>query len=192
MSSNPYESPTAYSSGPGYPTGASEKPVAGVVFGILNLVFGVMGICGIAFSSIMFFIPLNPEMVKQNPALQLMQDNQIYKLFTQGSLVVGGVFTLVLIGAGVGLLLLKSYGRTLSIWYGWYGIIVTVLTAIVNVLVVFPGLIENMNKAPPGPAQFGAIGGIVGGVIGLLIAPIYPGLLLYFMYRPNLIAAYRG
>ena len=99
MSTNPYESPTAYSTG--YGTGAPDRPVAGIVFGILNLLFGTLGICGIAFSSVMFFIPLDPDMVRQNPALQLMQDNQFYKLFMQASVVVGGVFTFVLIGSGI-------------------------------------------------------------------------------------------
>lgn len=190
MSTNPYESPTAYSSG--YGTVGAEKPVAGIVFGILNLLFGTLGICGIAFSSLMFFIPLDPDMVRQNPALQLLQDNQFYKLFMQASIVVGGVFTFVLIGAGVGLLMMKSFGRTLSIWYGWYGIISTVLTAVVNVFIVFPALIDHMNNMPQGPAQAGAIGGIIGGIVGIVIAPIYPGLLLFFMYRPKIIAAYRG
>ena len=190
MSMNPYESPTTYS--PSYVTGAPEKPVAGIVFGILNLVFGIMGICGVAVSAIMIFYPLDPQLVKQNPALQLMQDNQFYKLFMQGGIVVGFVFTFVLIGAGVGLLTMKSYGRTLSLWYGWYGIIITVLTAIVNVFLVFPGMIEQMNNLPQGPAQAGAIGGIIGGVIAIVISPIYPGLLLFFMYRPKIIEAYRG
>lgn len=191
MSTNPYESPAAYGSAPGYAS-APEKPVSGIIFGILNLVFGVFGVCGVLASSVMFFIPLDPEMVKQNPALQLMQDNQFYKLFTQVGIAVGLIATFVLIGAGIGLLTMKPYGRTLSIIYGWYGIISTVLTAIVNVFIVFPGLIEHMNNSPPGPAQAGAIGGIIGGVVGILLAPIYPGLLLFFMYRPKVIAAYRG
>lgn len=189
MSTNPYESPTAYTSG--YPATA-EKPVAGIVFGILNLFFGIFGICGVVGTSVMFFIKLDPELVKQNPALQLMEDSEFYKLFMYGSMVTGLIFTFVLIGAGIGLLTLKPYGRTLSIWYSWYGIISTILTAVVNVFIVFPALFEHMNNMPPGPAQAGAIGGIIGGVVGLVIAPIYPGLLLFFMYRPKIIAAYRG
>jgi hypothetical protein len=190
MSMNPYESPTTYTSS--YNTGPPQKPVAGIVFGILNLVFGILGICGIAASAVMIFYPLDPQLIKQNPALQLMQDNEVYRVFMHGGIVMGFVFTFVLIGAGIGLLTMKSYGRTLSLWYGWYGIIITVLTVIVNVFLVFPPMVEQMNNLPPGPAKAGAIGGIVGGVIGLVFAPIYPGLLLYFMYRPKIIEAYRG
>jgi hypothetical protein len=191
MSTNPYESPTTaggvsqFSPGP-------EKPVAGIVFGILNLVFGVLGICGIAFSAIILFIPLDPEMVRGNPALRLMQENQFYKLFTQVGIVLGTLAHLAQIISGIGLLTMKSYGRTLALVYGWYAIIATVLTVIVNVFIVFPALYENMNVARPGPEQAGAIGGIIGGVIGIVIAPIYPGLLLFFMYRPKVIAAYQN
>ncbi len=197
MSTNPYESPTPFGEQrptfpPGYPAGPPQRPTSATVFGILHLIFGIMGICGLGMSAMMFFLPFDPQMVKTNPVLQLMQENTFYRLFNQIALVFGFGATLVLIVAGVGLLQQKPFGRTLSIGYGIYGIVAGVLGLLVNALLVFPLLAERMNAAGGGPEQAGAIGGMVGGVCGGVLGFIYPGLVLYFMYQPNVVAAYRG
>jgi hypothetical protein len=48
------------------------------VFGILNLLFGGLGLCGIVMTAAFMFVPLNPQMAKDNPALQLMEENAVY------------------------------------------------------------------------------------------------------------------
>lgn len=192
MSTNPYASPTPFGEpGSDRPlTGA--MPVTGIVFGVLHIVFGLFGICGTAISSLMFFMPIDPAMARQNPVLKLMQDSPFYRTFNQVALIIGLIATLVLIVAGVGLLMQRPFGRQLSIGYGIYGIIAVILGTIVNVLFVFPALLENYQALPPGPEKAGAIGGIIGGVVGLILGLIYPALTLYFMYTPKMIAAYRA
>jgi hypothetical protein len=167
-------------------------PIAGTIFGVLHIVFGLFGICGSVFSSLMFFIPVTPDMARQNPVLKLMQENAFYRIFNQGSLIIGLIATFVLIAAGIGLLMQRPFGRKLSIGYGVYGVIAVILGTIVNVVFVFPALLENINNMPAGPEQAGAIGGIIGGVLGLVLGLIYPVLTLYFMYTPKMIAAYRA
>jgi hypothetical protein len=192
MSTNPYASPTPFGEpGSDRPLNAG-MPVAGIIFGVLHIVFGLFGICGTAASSLMFFIPIDPAMARQNPVLKLMEDSPFYRIFNQGSLIVGLIATLVLIAAGIGLLMQRPFGRQLSIGYGVYGVVAVILGTIVNVLFVFPALLENYQALPPGPEKAGAIGGIVGGVIGLVLGIIYPVLVLYFMYTPKIIAAYRS
>lgn len=194
MSTNPYASPSQFGDPSSYRAPTPEKPVAGIVFGILNVIFGLLGLCGTAFSALIFFIPVNPQMAAQNPVLKLMNDSPVYRLFMQGSIVLGFVATFVLLAAGTGLLMQRPFGRQLSIGYAIYGIITTIVALLVNIFVVFPLLMKNLNDVAPGPEQAGAmggaIGGIVGGVIGSVLSLIYPALLLYFMYTPKVIAAY--
>lgn len=194
MSNNPYASPSPFGDSSSYrsPGANPVTPVAATVFGILNLVFGIFGICGNAFSAVGFLIPINAQMAAQNPVLKLMNDNQGYRLFLQGSVVAGFLGTIVLITAGAGLLTQRPLGRQLSIGWAIYAIIAVLLGLVVNVLVVFPVLIKQFNELPPGGAQGGAIGGIIGGIVGAIVGVVYPALLLYFMYTPKVIAAYRS
>lgn len=190
MSDNPYQAPAhfgeqSFSAGP-------QKPTAAMVFGVLNILFGVIGLCGLAISAVVMFIPLNPQMTKDNPALQLMEENAVYRSFTQLAVVLGFVASAVLIMGGIGLMQMRPYGRTLSIGYGFYSLVMNVLGIIVNVAIVFPALLEKANAAGGGPAAAGAWGGIVGGVFGSCTGLIYPGILLYFMFRPNMVAAFKN
>ena len=50
-------------------------------------------------------------------------------------------------------------------------------------------LLEQANRAGPGPEQAAAIGGIVGGVVGGCFGMAYPNILLVFMLRPSLARA---
>ena len=189
MSTNPYQPPTQFSepSSPGGP----QHPTAATVFGILNILFGVMGLCGLAMTVVLLFVPFNPQMTKDNPALQLMEENAFYRTFNQVGILLGFVAAVVLIIGGIGLLQTKPYGRSLSIGYGIYAVVACLLGTILNVVFVFPALLEKANAAGGGPASAAAYGGIGGGVFGACVGLIYPSLLLYFMYRPNIVAAFK-
>ena len=189
MSTNPYQPPSQFSEQS--LSASPQPPAAAKVFGILNILFGVLGICGIAMSAVVLFVPLGAEMTKDNPALQLMQENALYRTFTQVAVVLGFIATVALIVGGIGLLQLRPYGRTLSIGYGIYAIAMNLLGMVINVAYVFPALLENANAAGGGPAAAGAWGGIIGGVGGGCLGIIFPILLLYFMFRPNMVAAFR-
>jgi hypothetical protein len=194
MSNNPYQPPSQFSeqplSGQSFAAGP-QKPTAATVFGILNLLFGGLGLCGIVMTAAFMFVPLNPQMKKDNPALQLMEESAVYRTFTQVAVVLGFFATIVLIVAGIGLLTHRPYGRTLSIGYGIYAVVTNVLGTIINVVYVFPALLEKANAAGGGPAAAGAYGGIIGGLFGTCLGLIYPVVLLYFMFRPNMVAAFK-
>ena len=106
MSTNPYQPPTQFSE-PSYPAGP-QHPTAATVLGILNILFGVLGLCGLAMTVTLLFVPFNAQMKKDNPALQLMDENAFYRTFNQVGVVLGFVATAVLIAAGVGLLQTKT------------------------------------------------------------------------------------
>lgn len=189
MSTNPYQPPAIFEE-PFSPL-ARQRPAAATVFGVLNILFGVMGLCGTLASALFMVIPLSPEMTQNNPAIQLLEENTFYRLFNQVGVGLNFIACIVLIVAGVGLYQLKPYGRTLSIGYSIYFIVMNLIVNVVNFVVVFPGMLAIVADAGGGQAEFAVYVGIGAGIAGGFIGFIYPGLLLFFMYRPTVVAAFK-
>ena len=61
-------------------------------------------------------------------------------------------------------------GRQLSIGYAYYGLIAGVLGLILNIFVVFPAMMPDLNQA--GPEQAAAIGGMLGGIVAVSLASL--------------------
>lgn len=179
MSDNPYQI-----SQPSFtpPPIANSKPTSVTVFGILNIAFALLGLCGLAVSIAMFFIPIDPNL--PNPAIELMQGNTVYRAFTLVSIPLGLISTIVLVVGGIGLLNWKRYGRTASVVYGWYAIISMIIGTVVSWVFVFIPMFQQAQQGDA-PAQAGAIGGIIGGTVGGCFGLIYPVVLLYFMSRQD-------
>ena len=181
MEPNPYRSPSAF---PPPPPPAS-RPVSLIVFGILNILFGVLGLCGTVGSAAMFYVELPQDPAVPNPAIELLKTDATYRLFTQVAIVLGGLMALVVIGAGIGLLLGKAWGRTLSIGYAWYTIVAVIIGMIVTWMFLLGPTMAALKEAQ-GPAAMGALGGVIGGLVGGLFSLVYPVLLLIFMNRASL------
>jgi hypothetical protein len=91
----------------------------------------------------------------------------------------GAVAGLVLVAAGIGLLLSKNWARLTSIGYGVYGVLLAVANAVVML---------NAASHQQGMTKIiFLISGLFGAVLGL----IYPVLLLIFMTRPKVVAAFQ-
>ena len=188
MSINPYQPPAAVIEplDPSLPV----RPTAVTVFGVLNLLFGTFGVCCLGFSAATMFMSFGPEMTKENVPLQLMEESPLYRNFNRMEMVLGIVASMVLIVAGIGLLRLRPWGRKLSIGYGTYAIAMDVFTSIVNLGFVFPILFQKAEAAS-GLAVAAVWIALAGGIAGSLMGLTYSGLLLYFMYRPNVVAAFK-
>jgi hypothetical protein len=165
-----------------------NRPTSITVLGILNIIFGAIGLMGIALSIVMMFI--HPAMDMKNPVLDLMKQNPAYALYTNISMVIGAVFTIALCLSGIGLLMLRPWGRWLSIAYAVFGLVSLVVNTLINYFFLLTPLLNKLAALPPGQEKAAAMGGIVGLVGGLCIGPIYPIVLLIFMFRPNVMAAF--
>jgi hypothetical protein len=185
MDTNPFQSPAPGPSGP-VPTGT--RPTSLLVLGILNIVFGVLGLCGTAASSAMFFVEMPQDPGMPNPALELIRSDSTYRLIMQTMIVLGCLASLALLVGGIGLLLVKAWGRTLSIGYAWYAIVAVVAGLLVNWLYLLQPMLSQGEAG--GLGQAAAIGGAVGGMISGCFSVIYPVMLLIFMYRPAVRAAF--
>jgi hypothetical protein len=156
-------------------TSTSNLPTAAKVFGILNCVFGGFSLAVSPFSF-----------------LSLGQAREIYEKIGLNDLTINWmivtlclapILAAVLLACGIGLLLKKPIARKGSIWYGLVVIGLNGLT----LLVLGAGVIGAMDAVSgDSAATAGLIGGVIGGIIGGFLGCIYPGLLAFFMSRPNI------
>jgi hypothetical protein len=163
-----------------------QRPASVTVFGVLNIVFACLGILGV-MGSVILFLPQSAN--SNNPVIQIIHDNQAYALWLKASIVLGLAACSVLLAAGIGLLKLLPWARIVSIAYAIYAIVMSLVGTVVNYfMLVQPMMASAHGKsgAEAGAAIGGAIGGMLGGCLGL----IYPVLMLIFMTKANVKAAF--
>jgi hypothetical protein len=165
-----------------------KRPAVVTVFGILNLVFAVFGVFGLIASVIMFFIM--PVADTNNPVLRLVHDNPAYASWIKLTLGLGMVGIAIELAAGIGLLKLKPWGRQLAIVFAIFSIFVDVVGMVGNYFYMMRPLIEQAQQQH-GPESAVAMGGAIGGTFGSCFGMVYPVLLLVFMLRPNVAAAFQ-
>jgi hypothetical protein len=163
-----------------------QRPTSVTVFGILNIVFAVFGVFGLIASIALFFVPAGSN----NPVIKIMHENPAYASWLKICIPLGLLSCAALLAAGIGLLCLKSWARRLSIAYAIYAIVFGILGTVVNFMFLTRPMIEQAQQQH-GPEAAGAIGGVIGGTIGGCFSLIYPVLLLIFMLRPKVVAAFQ-
>ena len=92
------------------------------------------------------------------------------------------VFSLVLIVAGVGALALKPWARLALIAQATVSILFGLIGTAISMVTLFP-LLRQMG----GPA---VVGGVGGGACALLFSLMVNGVVLFFMTRPDVKAAF--
>ncbi len=159
-----------------------QRPTSVTVFGILNIVFAALGIFGTIASIVLFLAPPDPN----NPILKTMYENPAYAIWFKVEIPLGILSCAASLAAGIGLLCLKSWARTLSMAYAIYAILYGILETVTSFIFLYRPMLEKLQ----GPAAAGAIGGMIGGSIGGCLSLVYPILLLIFMSRPTVVAAF--
>ena len=158
------------------------------MFGILNIVFFVLGLCGTIIPLSVVFVQQNPN-APSNPLIDLMQSSDAFKAFTVISAGLGLVGAIVLCFAGIGLLMMRNWGRLLSVYYAIYSIVTGLVAVAVSAYLIWLPLIQRAK----GPAEVGgAVGGVTVGAGGTCVGMLYPIVLLVFMCRPGFVAALRS
>ena len=169
-----------------------HRPTSVTVFGILNLVFAALGLCGVAFAVMGLTVMANlPEGADRppNPQLDALQ-NPAYMAFNYASIGLGFLATIVLAIAGIGLLKLKSWGRSLSLGYAAYSVVMQIVGVVVSYIFLIQPAMALAEQGNDPQAQGQMVGAIVGGAVGGCIGLVYPILLAFFMFRPNVKAAF--
>jgi len=149
----------------------APKPGSIKVFGILNVVFGAIGlICG-GFGFLTLVVMQSSS--DMSDAIQSAMSAQYSGGYMTA--VIGLLLNIFLLTCGIGLLKERNWGRTWSLGYAVLGIIHAVVGAIGAVIF-----------AQAGPAAMGAG---FGAIIGTAIGVIYPICILIFLTRPNVVEA---
>jgi hypothetical protein len=166
-----------------------NRPTSATVFGVLNILFSVLGFLGTAYSALVYLAASDPNNAAANP-FEALELGPLMSTWLKAATVLGFFANMVLLAAGVGLLMMRGWGRMLSLVYSVYAIVGTVIGMAMNwFFIVMPALRTLDDGQGPGPVLIGAaIGGVLGGCVSL----IYPALLWYFMTRPRLVAAFAG
>ena len=162
-----------------------QRPASVTVFGILNFVFAAFGVIGLIASFALLGLPADSD----NPVIQFIHECPGYAVWLKICIALGVLSCVGLLVAGVGLLGLKPWARTFTIAYAIYAIVFCLGGMLSNLIF--------MDQPMLGQAQqqrafetVAAIGGPISGTIGELCWLIYPILLLIFMLRPKVMAAF--
>lgn len=175
-----------------------KRPTSVTVFGILNIVFAVVGMCGVALTAAQPAIQQAMEQaakdggqeVQRDPVQELLAADPKVRLIGNISTGSGVVVSLVLLISGVALLLMKSWGRTLSIVYAVYDILSKIAFTALSFWFIQSAL-EGQEEVPA-EIPLGAIQGIFAFSFScsLIFGLIYPILLLIFMFRTAVTEAF--
>jgi len=164
-----------------------KRPTAVTVFGILNIVFAILGILSVLASMVLL---LAVHDVSKNPVVQILQEHPGYALYLKVSAGIGALVCGALLAAGIGLLQLKPWARMLSIAYGIFGLVSVPINTVLSYLYVTKPLLQQAQHQN-GPESAAAVGGAIGGMAGGCFGLIYPLLLLIFMLLPKVSAAFK-
>lgn len=153
---------------------APRKPTAVTVFGVLNIVFGALGLLCSPIGIVGIMMP-QPGGPVYSAAMK------VFMLFSSG---LGLVMAAVLLAAGIGLLNLKQWARQTSYFYGWFAVIWGVLGTVITLVMMISAL-----SGASGEAAAGMMGGVIGGACGGIIGLIYPIFLIIYMRKPEIVDA---
>ena len=162
-----------------------SRPTSVLVFGIINILLGILQVCGIAFW-IISEMGLLPMPTVENPALDLMQSNAGYLWFSRISGVAGAVATVVILSAGIGLLTLQPWARLASIGWAIYSIVMSVLGTTLTYLLIFRPLLEQASGIELTVMKASLIGAAV--MTFLMVG--YCLLMIFMLTRPKVAAAF--
>ena len=82
-----------------------QRPASVTVFGVLNIVFGIIGLFGMIFTVITLISPLSST---HNPVLETMRNSPGYAVWMKITTPLGFLACGASIAAGIGLLKLKN------------------------------------------------------------------------------------
>ncbi|MGD9648295.1 MAG: hypothetical protein AB7U73_21465 [Pirellulales bacterium] len=160
------------------------RPISVIVFGTLNLVFGVFSLLSFGMQLILALGFANAVQPQFSGGYQLYQT-----ILTP--IAVAAVFAQL--ASGIGLLMLREWARKLAIGFAIYTLLASVLNVVMMVVFRADFMGQFTATMPNDESRRIFIIGFLGAMVfGTLIWLAYPTLMWYFMTRPHVKAAFRG
>ena len=163
-----------------------KRPAWVTFFGIVNIIWGVLGVCGIAGHLVMRS-GLVQMPAGSNPTIELMENNTAYRLFSDISAAVGAIATIIIISAGIGLLMLRPWARLASLGWAVYSVVMTIFGSIMNWVLMFRPMLAQASR----DERIGLIVGLTFSVVITLVILSYCSLMFIILMRPRIAATFR-
>ena len=164
---------------------AGSKPTSVTVFGVLQLIFGIYSVFGVAVTAVQLLIPIfTPNRQGFGPGTDLWAGNSAYVAFMWFNLILLTIFTVLQISSGALLLRGRAQGRKLALIVAIYSIINVIVSMVVGLLIVVPMMLKQMQTvggAVPGGQNFEMFMYVT--QLFQLIGLIYPICVIIFMKR---------
>jgi len=142
---------------------AQPRPTALTVFGVLNIVFGSLGVLSLPCSLVATFLPS-----------EMMHPEEIVIVFNVVAHVVGLVVSIILLVSGIGLLKCKDSARRWAFGYGVFSVIWSIVGTIANMALLGSGAYRMEDEA---------VAFAMGCSCVSLVFLVYPVLLIIFMQK---------
>lgn len=163
-----------------------RKASGGVLaLGIINIIYAILFrlCCGFGSMILMLSAATFSEFLTNLPEMEgapmlpfemmLSGPMRSYMMINGFVLLLLGVFFLI---AGIGLIGLKPWGRTLSMGVAAAEIAWVLISFAINVFFVYPSMAQMMGEEAPQTPQL--IGNVVGGIFSAFMSLVYPVVLL--------------
>lgn len=159
--------------------GSPAKPMVVAVFGVLHLGFGALGVCGQVWTLVVMSQLSGNPMFSQAFEQSWGAPGSALRTFMTFNLVVYLVTALLQLAAGYGLLAMRPWGRKVAVGLALFGLGYGVLSGAISL----PLMLENLPAAQR-PIAIGSA------LVGHLINLGYQGLVVFFLTRPHVRAAF--
>jgi uncharacterized membrane protein YidH (DUF202 family) len=157
-----------------------QRPLSTLIFGILNIGYGLLKLAGLAFAAVMARIKM-----PANANIPSMNNDPTFIAWSKFAFPLGAALGLALIAFGIGLLLLKNWARLGSVVYS----VIDIVLVVVGTIVMWPVTQRMMEQVPNVPRGMMAGFASISLVFQLIFGLAYPALLLFFVTRDNVIDA---
>lgn len=169
-----------------YPPPVNPRPTSVTVLAIIGIVWAaILLLC----NSVML-IPMFVELGVPDPVTAGIKADPVAYGWSMATVVARVVLAIALLAGSIGALMLKPAGRAAMLFYAWAIIGISLADIVMSVLVTFPIMRDALGGNPQlAPAVMGQQIGII---VGIVVALAYPIVVLVFMYKPHVKAAFAG
>lgn len=165
------------------------RPTSVTVFGIINICLGLLGVLGFAWYLITKLELVELPESQQNAAMRLMQENAQFQLYNDVTTIIGFLAAILIIAASIGMFQLRPWARMVTIAWGVYGVLMTIIGTVLTHVMIMRPLLAEMSS---GPERVGIMAGLIAGYVFAALSIGYCVLMMAMLNRAKVREAFEG